>query len=515
MLFTRVQHNREIPANAAGQAFLIENNWDDWDKFRTEFQLVVFNHKGKRFDPGLLKIGEFGLQPAKKNDIRPGFRAPKLERVFDTLDEGHFSLGQDETYYETLNELLDDLREAVLKGLRDCAQSLQLFDKAANESVMQESLLRSVSADNVRNRFHRLAMGDARLTEFQFEYVFPETGQAVQPQPVLAFHVSPHSVPPTNVHVLIGRNGVGKTWCLQHMAKALLFNADKQDPQDLHGEIRPVGDNHKDWAFAGLVLISFSAFDEFNLPDAERTVIRSTMVSLRYKDKTGNSAVKTLEELTRDFSDSFQLCRRGLKAGRWRFAVQTLESDPLFAEADITSLLELSDKKWKSETERLFMRLSSGHKIVLLTITRLVELVDERTLVLLEEPEVHLHPPLLSAFIRCLAELLTKRNGVAIVATHSPVVLQEVPKSCVWMLRRVGGISTAERPTMETFGENVGILTGEVFGLEVTKAGFHQMVRKAVDTEKNYEQVLSRFGGQLGAEARAITMALIADRNGR
>ncbi len=119
--------------------------------------------------------------------------------------------------------------------------------------------------------------------------------------------------------------------------------------------------------------------------------------------------------------------------------------------------------------EALFRRLSSGHKIVLLTITRLVETVVERTIVLLDEPEAHLHTHLLAAFIRALSDLLIQQNGVAIIATHSPVVLQEVPKSCVWKLRRSGSVSKAERPEYETFGENVGILTREVFGLEVTK----------------------------------------------
>lgn len=68
----------------------------------------------------------------------------------------------------------------------------------------------------------------------------------------------------------------------------------------------------------------------------------------------------------------------------------------------------------------MFERLSSGHKVILLTIAKLVELVEEKTLVLLDEPEEHLHPPLVSAFIRTLSDLLIYRNGVGIVATHSP-----------------------------------------------------------------------------------------------
>lgn len=161
----------------------------------------------------------------------------------------------------------------------------------------------------------------------------------------------------------------------------------------------------------------------------------------------------------------------------------------------------------------LFGKLSSGHKIVLLTITRLVETVEERSLILLDEPEAHLHPPLLSAFIRALSDLLINRNGVAIIATHSPVVLQEVPRSCAWKLRRTGSETNAERPEIETFGENVGVLTREVFGLEVTQSGFHKLVGNAVESQASFDSVLDRFNDQLGAEARAIARGLIATRD--
>jgi len=124
-----------------------------------------------------------------------------------------------------------------------------------------------------------------------------------------------------------------------------------------------------------------------------------------------------------------------------------------------------------------------------------------------------LHPPLLSAFIRCLSDLLVKRNGVAIVATHSPVVLQEVPQICAWKLRRAGSSSRVERPTIETFGEGVGVLTREVFGLEVTRSGFHQMLETEVATGHSFERIVQDFGDQLGSEARAILRALIAERD--
>jgi len=509
MFFTKISRSG-VPTSAKSQAYLVEDNWDDWGKFRTTFELIVFDHEGVKFTPGSLKIGQLGLRASKK--IEPGARAPELEYRFDRLGEHHFSLGQDETYYETLNQLPEDLRQAVLEGLRDCAWNLQLFEKTIDEEVMQESLLRDISVENIRNRFHRLAQGDSRLTEFWFEYAFPYAG-GTAPPPVLSFHVEPDSEPPTNVHVLIGRNGVGKTRCMQNMAKALLG---VEDPENKPGELRSIGANQKDWSFAGLISVSFSAFDEFDLPSDGQSEIRSAMVGLRMKDPSDPTkvSVKMPKQLAEDFIYSFGSCREGLRAERWKEAIQTLGIDPLFSEAEVTRLLDQPSDSWKTIARILFSKLSSGHAIVLLTITRLVEHVDERTLVLIDEPEGHLHPPLLSAFIRSLSDLLIKRNGVAIIATHSPVVLQEVPRSCAWILNRSGNVSVAEPPSIETFGENVGTLTREVFGLEVTSSGFHKLLSDAVKIQNyDYEDVLRRFNGQLGAEARAILRSLIANRD--
>ncbi|WP_269781216.1 AAA family ATPase [Photobacterium carnosum] len=41
---------------------------------------------------------------------------------------------------------------------------------------------------------------------------------------------------------------------------------------------------------------------------------------------------------------------------------------------------------------------------------------------MIDEPESHLYPPLLSAFIRDLSELFHNRNGVSIIATHSTLL---------------------------------------------------------------------------------------------
>lgn len=522
MFFTIVQTIRELPARTRNAAFLLTDYWDDWFSFRTMFGLWIFDENGVRHQIGSVKIGQHDLRPSPSaqagEELPPNTRYPNLPQTFDAVDERFFSLGQDENYYETLNGLSEDLRGRVLIGLRDCAFNLEIFAAERTQDVMQRSLLRTVSAANVRGRLNRLSMGDATLTEFKFDYEFPEIGHGID-IPTLRFEVTPESQPPTNVHVLIGRNGVGKTRCMRGIAEALLGRAREGDAPIGRIIINADGDGAEAWSFSGLAMISFSAFDDFDLRPKPGDLIRSKQVGLIQwhfddDDRVEYATMKTPADLAVDFKESFQFCRQGLRAIRWRAAVETLEGDDLFAEADVTSLLALDDDTWSETAVRLFKRLSSGHAIVLLTITRLVEVVDERTLVLLDEPESHLHPPLLSAFIRALSDLLVKRNGVAIVATHSPVVLQEVPQLCAWKLRRAREVAVVERPTIETFGENVGILTREVFGFEVTKSGFHDLLNEAVNGRGfSYDAVIGHFGNQLGAEARAIVQALIAERD--
>jgi ABC-type transport system involved in cytochrome c biogenesis ATPase subunit len=512
--------------------YLIQRDWNDWFTWYTMFSLTVYDKTAKQIDLGHVKIGRAGMTEAQATTIIP--------ENFSRLDDQYFSLGQSENYYETLSDLGIEIRDKVLIALRDCSYNLTIFDIYKHENVMLNSLLRDISADRVRQRMHRLANGNSVLTRYHFTYTFPVDENNYNDQPTLQFDVIPDSMPPTNVHVLIGRNGVGKTRCLDLLTRSLLGVTAPQggstgDLQHRAELTDSVNDNEQSLnsdvsAFAGVVSVSFSAFDPFK-PVLAPKGMRYTYVGLKkYEDHLDHStfdntridqnlavgvdkkldfSLKTHPELAIEFVKSMEKCLVGVRFVKWKAALEKLEADPLFREADIASLGKSVDEGWQLKAGQMFMMLSSGHGIVLLTITRLVELVEERSLVVLDEPESHLHPPLLSAFVRALSDLLTERNAVAIIATHSPVILQEVPQSCAWVLSRSGRSSRADRPEIETFGENVGILTREIFGLEVTQSGFHQMLADAVTRSKgNYEAVLAYFDNQLGAEARATARAL-------
>ena len=496
-----------------GTVQLNASDWDDWYEFCTLYNASYLDATGVLHNIGLVKIGEIGLEGQNKADYRGerGFRSPTLERRFTDIGQTHFSLGQDTSYYEKLTGIGETFRDEYLRAMNDIAADRTLLTRVQTENVTRVSLLRSVPLQTVKQQFGRLVVGQPALTEFRLE--FPLEGEGLE-RDILTFDVTPHSRPPTNIHVLIGRNGVGKSRTLNRIATAIVDGSREVDAFETEAP---------QWKqLSNVVSVSFSAFDSFTpIPEPRDRTLGLTYhyVGLRKKSRKASapltpesplSETKDLASLSREMTQSAKTCLLGARRARWIKALTLLGADPIFGALGLIELIEDQvDEDVLGELPNIFRYLSSGHKIVLLTITKLVETVEEKSLVLLDEPESHLHPPLLSAFVRALSDLLVDRNGLAIVATHSPVVLQEVPGSCVWRLRRSGNDTSAERLAIETFGENVGILTNEVFGLEVIATGFHTLLGEIASDTDDYRHAVSMLDGQLGSEGRAILRAMI------
>lgn len=504
MQFTIVSQFGE-PSTGQNQAILRIDNWNDYS-FVTMFQVLLFDEHGARFDLGSVKIGFVGQTTTVATHST-------LESPFVSLPEQYFSVGQDVSYYSMLNTVSAVTRDSFLRGLNDIVLADDRLDSIKQEEVFRTSLLRSVSLTSIDGQFRRILSGQVPLSDFDFHFYLPESEKVAGV--VLDFAVTANSVPSTNIHALIGRNGVGKTTLLNKMISAVMSqdaSAARFRAKSMF-EYAPIPSGY----FSSLISVAFSAFDPFTPPKEQPDPglgTRYSYIGLKdIEDDTG-ALLKSLPTLQKECITSIGECLSdSSRAQRWQNAIKTLESDENFARMNLSRLLELKDDSLTETATKLVEKMSSGHAVVLLTISRLVARVEEKTLILLDEPESHLHPPLLSAFTRALSELLQNRNGVAIIATHSPVVLQEVPRSCVYVITRSRLSMNVERPRLETFGENVGSLTREVFGLEVTQSGFHALLKNAVSQGGSYEDIVNLYGGQLGQEARGILRAMVADRD--
>ncbi|UOF22190.1 AAA family ATPase [Pseudomonas syringae] len=506
--FIVLERGVRISALALNTMYLTPSDWDDYS-FKTSFDATLCDSKGGKHGLGTVKFG-YVDQPI-------GWTLESIPRNFSSLPDNWFSLGQDVQYYKLLADCFDqETRTSLLDALGDVVSNNRKLELSKDERVFKDSLMRGVSLSVIYGQFKRVLQGHAELTEFEFNYIDP--GDDRHAQVKLEFEVVPLSKPSTNIHVLIGRNGVGKTTLLNNMIGAIISPVNEQRfnfyTKSRLGKIIPLDSNY----FSSVVSVSFSAFDPFippkEQPDRSKGVAYFYVGMKKHRVGDASAPPKCEEDLIADCITSLESClSQPSKKKRWGTAICQLGSDSNFADMDLESLLNLGHEELRHSAKKKMSLMSSGHKIVLLTITKLVDTIEEKTLVLMDEPESHLHPPLLSAFARALSELLQDRNGVAIIASHSPVLVQEVPKSCVWKLTRLRTEGRTDRPERETFGENVGVLTREIFGLEVTKSGFHEVLQNAVDEGGSFESVMAVYEDQLGVEAQALLRTLIATRS--
>jgi hypothetical protein len=221
-------------------------------------------------------------------------------------------------------------------------------------------------------------------------------------------------------------------------------------------------------------------------------------------------------------------CKEGLASGypatverstvdgsvRWEriFCEQMWQSEPLRKrEEQICSAISRTTTD-RGEARRILLReifydLSSGQKIVLSIAAHLAAYLQKRSLVIFDEPEAHLHPPLLAAVLKSLRIALDIQDSYCILATHSPVALQETPARFVQVLRRFGESRSVVKPVSETFGENIGILTRDAFDLNSSETDYHGVL-EGLAADLTIDEIENLFGYRLGFQARSYIISI-------
>uniref|UniRef100_UPI0026076078 AAA family ATPase n=1 Tax=uncultured Kiloniella sp. TaxID=1133091 RepID=UPI0026076078 len=161
----------------------------------------------------------------------------------------------------------------------------------------------------------------------------------------------------------------------------------------------------------------------------------------------------------------------------------------------------------------LFLDWSTGHKIALHLVASLVANARPRSLILFDEPEAHLHPPLMAALTHSVRRILTEVNAFCIVATHSPVLLQETLSRHVRRVERTGSKLEVRQPKLETFGENLGVLTYDTFGLTASSTDYHEILDKLIEGCDSPEDVDELYDPGLSLQARAYVLSKFARKS--
>lgn len=493
-------------------ANLIRDNWED-QGYQTSFFLEVHTEDRRTIQIGVVKI--------LRLDQREG--PTEVPRYFeDSLGDGYCSLGQSLSYYETLRTLGAHVYQPLLLGLRDVVYLPEVKATFSQHPGFSASLaLKGSSARALEDAVGLFQRGESSIPG--------DAGQILSLTFKSNVGGSDFDVPlrfndtellPSRINAIIGYNGTGKTQLLANLA--MVAHADSA----LRGDSafsRKYGLFIEDAnvPFGSVIAVSYSAFDTFEVPgrtEADREYLRRSGDVRGYvycglrsfdHDDFEPHRLKGISEISREFAETLARIEAGQGREIFDEALSYVAQDASFQRLGFVPE-HVHQPNFVSE---LFPYLSTGHKVVLNIVAHLSLHLQRRSLVLMDEPESHLHPPLLAALLRSVSILLEKRDSFAVLATHAPVVIQEVPRKYVRVLRRFDAMTLVENPEIETFGENVGILTRQVFNLDSTATDYQGVLRNLAE-RFTLTEIEGLFEGGLSVQARSYVASVQKARRG-
>ncbi|WP_330502660.1 AAA family ATPase [Peribacillus frigoritolerans] len=125
--------------------------------------------------------------------------------------------------------------------------------------------------------------------------------------------------------------------------------------------------------------------------------------------------------------------------------------------------------------------MSSGEQAIFNRFFSLLSIVTDNSIILIDEPETHLHPKWLKDYIYIITILFSKYKAHVIIATHSPFIAAEVPNECILGLVKdfpTGEVSQYE-VTNSTLGGNPINILNDVFDLKSHTGSFtHSIINQ-------------------------------------
>lgn len=161
--------------------------------------------------------------------------------------------------------------------------------------------------------------------------------------------------------------------------------------------------------------------------------------------------------------------------------------------------------------------LSSGELAMLQFAAQAIASIEQGSLLLLDEPETHLHPNYIAKFMDLLQELLRRTQSIAIVATHSAYIVREVPRQRVSIFIDSDEGTMISRPRIQSFGASVDSLSSFIFGDNLISHRFQRVLRRWAETqgrELGIEGVLRVHGERLNPETLSFIARVIDEANG-
>lgn len=445
---------------------VFNDDWNDYSYY-TWFCLYYFDEQEHRHSIGELKL--MRRDSANTYDI--------LEKVFDgPLDNEFCSLGIEPDYYSQIFRLFHHttIANELLNCLRDCAYNHNIYEEFCEDEIFKTSLLREDSSEQAVWEAPFLLSGKDKHAAYSFNLRFaPDYLDGAYTDWVVPLL---YDAPPfMRIVGLIGNNGVGKT----QMLKMLISNLVNDVPLPVALPL-----------FRSCLAISSTPFDEYDKIAPQQPRIPYKCFSIE------QDAKYTIDAIFESIDIIYQrpLIHRKPMILLYKESIDFLLGEQVGGFLVYNEDTDNYDLNKDYLCEQIHI-MSSGQLHIFNLLTFIHAHIHLSSLLVIDEPEVHMHPQIVVSFMTMLGSILQRFRSFAVIATHSPLIVREMVGQNVYLMRIVeSGIPNVAKVAFETFGADASELYMHLFQFDERMSSFYHYVKLlARKRGKDYQQILALF----------------------
>ncbi len=463
----KIPFHTNHPDNINQPYFLLKYiNWDDYNR-KTSFELYYFRNGSLSHEIGRVKI----LKSSFINTLE------KLPKTFTELDTTFCSLGQSEDYYFTLKEVFGSKYQSILLALKDSAISPKIHDKFEKDESYNVSLLRALQTENIQRtiRYKLAGMNTSEAFSFIFKYRPPYSKNELP----VKFDFNELDNTKSPIKIIIGKNGTGKTQILSKIANSLANRENSNFSPRL-----PL--------FGKVFSVSYALFEQFQIPKANALFnykycgLRDEFKNILSQDQLKTRFLHSINEIKgKDLLDDWYSTIINF------ISPESLTDCFSFDSFNYNILDRIPINFHGEKLIQLIDILSSGQSILMYVLTEVIAQIRFNSLILFDEPETHLHPNAISELMKTLTTLLIKFKSFCIIATHSPMILQEVTAENVYIFERDGNELNERNPDIETYGANLSSISDEIFGGRDIEKQYVKNLKQMIKDGLGFDEIVN------------------------
>lgn len=441
---------------------LTKDKWNDFG-YQTQYEVYYYDSLKERTYIGATKF----LNKEKDNGGLPN--------TFTSLDDRNIcSLGQSNHYYLNLRENLNkEAAHYYLDAINDLAINKGLAESFEHEKGFKTSLIRSSEAQKAFHEGYKIYNGLETDNTLCFTFSTQISG-AIEKH-AIKFDYSEKEDLPFRIKVLIGKNGTGKT---QYIAKLASTLSGYEKQGNFSTQYLP--------PFSRVIAISYSLFDRFPRPKQTKTY------SYYYCGFQSGRGFLTDNQVNARLKKALGILEKSERMHLFGKYIATVLSDDIALDILDKDFIELNKNEFTLYSEGGYSKYSSGQIVMILMLAEVLAYITTESLLLFDEPETHLHPNSISLFVNVINRILKEYNSYAIISTHSPQIIQEVPAKDIIVIERLENIPSIRGLDIETFGENLNTITERIFHTNSHDEYYREFLTK-LSKSNSYSKIIEMF----------------------